>query len=717
MMCTRATSKSSYRARRCVLAMFDVLGALAIALFISPALSAPAFAYVDPSVMTYTIQAVAGVAVALSAVAGVAFRRSRRAIMKLLNIDENRNKEVDPAWREVPGDPQNATRDASWFVQGAQASQASNDGGDKRAAKPAGPNWLTRFGIAFLAVLLCGFTVGITAPLELVAGNASNLTFGLNSVWPIMVVATLVATLVLSLLITALRDGAFRFIVLFLCCCGVCMHVQSLFMNGGLVLSDNQSIDWMGTYLPITVVSTIVWLVVLIVPQIFARKNQRIAGTAITVVSLFLILVQVVGVGSLFVGGNNEGGSVEPSIVTQKGMLEVSDKSNVVYIVLDHFDERELDRLVAADEHVLDFLPGSTVYTNAMETMTPTEFALPYMMTGVVPQVGEDINGSFLTRRYAEGTFLQALEDTGYEVGIYTDTLRLSNMGNAQAYDYVARHTDNIHPTTRESLNKRGALKILVKASLYRNLPWLLKPRFLYSTGDLNAYMVNTTEGGLGADDQPYVCDDIAFYHKVLDTGLSLDPDDNAGNYRFIHLDGNHWPWEKNENAEPVAHTDEGRDADAIGSLKIVDAYIQQLKDLGVYDKTTIIITADHGDWEAHGLPEDVSVPILIVKPAAEGSEQRVPVFNNAPVGHEDLFATILEAMGADGSQYGDTLTQVEERYGTDPAQRTRETYMAAANDGFTTITDLYLFQVQGDARNWDNWTYMDTTWHVQDSN
>ena len=32
----------------------------------------PALAYVDPSVMTYTIQALAGVAVALSTVAGVA---------------------------------------------------------------------------------------------------------------------------------------------------------------------------------------------------------------------------------------------------------------------------------------------------------------------------------------------------------------------------------------------------------------------------------------------------------------------------------------------------------------------------------------------------------------------------------------------------------------------------------------------------------------------
>jgi hypothetical protein len=57
----------------------------------------PALAYVDPSVMTYTIQALAAVAVALSAVLGVAFRRTRRALMRLLHIDEGAGRAVEPA--------------------------------------------------------------------------------------------------------------------------------------------------------------------------------------------------------------------------------------------------------------------------------------------------------------------------------------------------------------------------------------------------------------------------------------------------------------------------------------------------------------------------------------------------------------------------------------------------------------------------------------------
>lgn len=53
------------------------------------------FAYVDPSVMTYTIQAVAGAVIALGAVIGVTWRVMKKKTQKVLNIDENSKKEVE----------------------------------------------------------------------------------------------------------------------------------------------------------------------------------------------------------------------------------------------------------------------------------------------------------------------------------------------------------------------------------------------------------------------------------------------------------------------------------------------------------------------------------------------------------------------------------------------------------------------------------------------
>ncbi len=53
------------------------------------------FGYIDPSVMTYAIQAGAGIVIAVGAFIGLYFRKAKKKINKKLNIDENRNKEVE----------------------------------------------------------------------------------------------------------------------------------------------------------------------------------------------------------------------------------------------------------------------------------------------------------------------------------------------------------------------------------------------------------------------------------------------------------------------------------------------------------------------------------------------------------------------------------------------------------------------------------------------
>jgi len=55
----------------------------------------PTFAYIDPSVMTYTIQAIAGVIIAVGAVIGIVWRKAAKKAKKVLNIDDNAKKEVE----------------------------------------------------------------------------------------------------------------------------------------------------------------------------------------------------------------------------------------------------------------------------------------------------------------------------------------------------------------------------------------------------------------------------------------------------------------------------------------------------------------------------------------------------------------------------------------------------------------------------------------------
>jgi len=79
--------------------MKKVLGLIGSTLFFvagySVLFSINASAYIDPSVMTYAIQAGAGIVIAIGAVLGIYFRKMKKKINDKLGIDENKNKEVE----------------------------------------------------------------------------------------------------------------------------------------------------------------------------------------------------------------------------------------------------------------------------------------------------------------------------------------------------------------------------------------------------------------------------------------------------------------------------------------------------------------------------------------------------------------------------------------------------------------------------------------------
>ena len=72
-----------------------VSGALFFVLNFGLLFSVNAMAYIDPSVMTYAIQAVAGIAIAIGAAIAMYWRKAKKKISKKLGVDENRNKEVE----------------------------------------------------------------------------------------------------------------------------------------------------------------------------------------------------------------------------------------------------------------------------------------------------------------------------------------------------------------------------------------------------------------------------------------------------------------------------------------------------------------------------------------------------------------------------------------------------------------------------------------------
>lgn len=64
----------------------------------------PITAYIDPSVMTYAIQAVAGVAIAVGAVVVVLWRKAKKKVSEKLHIEEKSIKETEEEVQLVEDD-------------------------------------------------------------------------------------------------------------------------------------------------------------------------------------------------------------------------------------------------------------------------------------------------------------------------------------------------------------------------------------------------------------------------------------------------------------------------------------------------------------------------------------------------------------------------------------------------------------------------------------
>ena len=155
----------------------------------------------------------------------------------------------------------------------------------------------------------------------------------------------------------------------------------------------------------------------------------------------------------------------------------------------------------------------------------------------------------------------------------------------------------------------------------------------------------------------------------------------------------------------------------ARGSLGIVEEYISQLKDLGVYDQSTIVITADHGVWPWNNARLDKTTsPILLVKPAGADSTQPLQT-SEVPTGHIDLPATLEWAVGAwDGSaadELGSSSVMASSTPVFEVTDDERPRYFYWNNhDGKHDITFVE-YKVDGEANDFSDWTFTGNEWPV----
>lgn len=543
---------------------------------------------------------------------------------------------------------------------------------------------------SLLAAFAFSFTYVVFAPYETFLGNASEFRFDFSWLWGIVALKGLLIFSFVALMLMFLK-GRLKIVATALVF-GVTIagYVQAMLFNGMMHNLDGTETGWSGSSVT---VNLIIWIAIAVLPAVICLIIKKHWRKICSAGSALIAGMQVVAMVSLILT------SAQPnvgSLMSYAGIYEVSAKNNVIIFVLDKFDQTYVDKMLTAFPNSLDGLKGFTYYPNATGSYCFTHVAIPYLLTGDRIPEYDPTDEQVISQIDNSEYFKYITEHTG-SLCIYTDEFNIRSNDARSKIDNCVR--------ANYIVNEAGILEASRKASLYRLLPFKYKQNYVYDSSNFNSALTSM------ATDDYYSLDDYdseaAMDKAILKDGLSENKQYGDNSFRFIHVKGAHDRYKLNENAEyletPISAEDGGLEKTAAGSMKLVSDYLKALNDLGLYKDATVIITADHGN--AHVIESDDDTvrnvnPIMFFKPAGAGYDQPLKT-SNAPVSHDDIFPTVIRALGGDYTKFGRCLDEIGEN-----EDRTRYFYWVFRDLDEPNILTYYHkeYAVTGDARDNANW-------------
>lgn len=425
--------------------------------------------------------------------------------------------------------------------------------------------------------------------------------------------------------------------MLFLFSYSVMGYVQSMILNGKLAAMDGEMQNWSVTKM---LVNALIWLLCVVI-ICFCFKKKENTQKIYKVIAIYIMTVQVISMLFLIVSTDMSMQKASEALTTDNA-LEVSKGENVIVFVLDRFDGETMDEILESDKEFLEPMKDFTYYENATCQFARTSMAIPYLLTGTEYEPGM-VEDEYLTYAYQKSRVVQEVVENGYRVGLYTDISLIDD----KIKEYLSNYSNNIE----RKCNVIGTISIMAKCSKYKMMPFLIKNKYFYYTHDIMENMVSS-EGIWNVDN------DIPFYEMLKQRGLEVSELEEKGAFLFYHLYGAHPPFRMTEDLRLVDEWESNLISQAKGSLKILYYYIEQLKRLGKYEESTIIVIADHGiqvDFKESGNP----IPLVLVKEAMVSQKQLK--ISKAPVSQKEFIPTILQAMKIESGMYGRTYEQVPE--------------------------------------------------------
>lgn len=511
-------------------------------------------------------------------------------------------------------------------------------------------NWLTIFPPIFM-IIVSYFFLG---PMEIYAGNKTEFSFSYTDFFFFFLVLGLIISIVLTLLISIIPNSIiFKFVTAAIFSFSISSYVQNMFLNIKLHQEDGGYLNY-DALKNFIIFDTIVWIIlfITIISIIFIfKKNWR---NIVIYSASFFSLIQLVALISLLatskpgVGNNN-------FIFTGENELGIAKEKNIIIIVLDSFGNKCLDKALVKYPDMLNGLNDFTYYSNANADYQRTFPSMSHMLTGFEMKEGlSDVD--YLNEAWTSPncqSFYHDVHSSGYDFRIYTGD-RAAYYGNGTN---LLGKIDNVE-ISGSNINKPELFILLLKTSAFKYMPYICKHTFETITWEFDKATSSSHVAETDTD---------VYYQKLLNEGLFIDK--NVQNAITVkHLFGLHDTDKVNANVEKDVNAT--LEDCAKGVMVVIDEYLNQLKALGKYDDSTIIITADHGqglfDYDNPEYSKD-NLDVQVIYFIKESNERNDKMkISNAPIRHCDLMPSIIYYIEKNGNHEKSSDSMEKHRkYGT----------------------------------------------------
>ena len=511
---------------------------------------------------------------------------------------------------------------------------------------------------ALQALPLCLFfalTLTLFAATQMVCDNQEEFWFTWAQMAPGVVWVGLWVWGALTLLLAVLPRRAFPWGQGVLLGLGVAALLQGNGLNADYGALNGQAIAW-GEYTVYGLINTALWAGILFI-CLSLRQWKRFGALCVVLPCLL-----AVGEGGWIAYRAAQAPTPQTeTYLSQAGLYTVGTEENLLVLVLDSVDADQFAQALAEDPDLSRRLEGFTWYRNAMGLSDPTKYGLPALLTGQAYTQPVDYAG-FIAAAYADAPLYTMLAGDVWDARFFTDSRYVSL--DAGVVDNLAREELAVN-------DPAGLTRDLLRLCAFRYAPHFLKPQlWMYS----NVFLPYAQAQG----EPVYEVTDPAFDARLREEGLEATVERA---FRLIHLTGMHPPYTMDADcqyqAQGVTAQEQMR-----GCLRLAEDYLEQLRALGVYDRSAVLILADHGTDTVHR-------PLLLLKRPGDTGEMAV---NDAPVSYADLPATYVALLT--GAQAGTELWSIPQGQA-----RTRLYYHESSrNNAF----NLYEYSTQALSPSWE---------------